>query len=187
MMKKSLVAGYLLILAACQQPTEKVADALLTQEELVKRGSYIVSTSGCNDCHSPKIMTEHGPEPDRNRLLSGHPQDEKTPPITIKDPNWVLFSPGLTSAVGPWGISYAANLTPDDTGLGNWTFEQFEVAIRKGKYKGLEGSRSLLPPMPWQEFKNFTDTDLRAVFAYLQSIKPVKNLVPSPVAPGDLI
>jgi hypothetical protein len=94
-----------------------------------------------------------------------------------------LFNMGSTAAVGPWGTSFAANLTPDDTGIGNWTEAQFVKCIREGKSKGLDGSRMLLPPMPWPGIAKMTDADLSAVFAYLQSIPPVKNAVPNPMPP----
>jgi hypothetical protein len=159
----------------------------LSSEELIKRGDYLVNAIGCHDCHSPKIMTPNGPEPDPERLLSGFPA---TQPITKANSDalksWVLFSFDLTSAVGPWGQSFAANITSDETGIGNWTEEQFFRAIREGKYKGLEGSRTLLPPMPWFVYKNLTDEDLKSIFAYLKSTKPVKNIVPAPIAPKDL-
>ncbi len=154
------------------------------KEDLIKRGEYIVSTSGCHDCHSPKIMTDKGPMPDPERLLSGHPADETLSPYdkeTAK--SYILFNMGLTSATGPWGTSFSANLTPDDDGIGSWTEEQFFTAIRKGKYKGMENGRDLLPPMPWFVYANMTDDDLKAVFAYLKSIKPVNNLVPAPIPP----
>lgn len=158
----------------------------LKDKELIKRGEHLVTVSACHDCHSPKIMTPLGPEPDPERLLSGHPQDEPLPSIPAGSENWILFNMGLTGFVGSWGISYAANLTPDDTGTGNWSFDQFKLAIRKGKYKGLEGSRDLLPPMPWQMYQHFSDDELKAIFAYLQSIKPVRNLVPAPVSITDM-
>ena len=164
------------------QPKKQV----LSQEQLVARGKYLTTIGGCNDCHSPKIMTPAGPEPDPTRLLSGHPQNEKLSKI-IKTNDWLLFNNTLTAFVGPWGVSYAANLTPDDTGIGNWKFEQFLTAIRKGKYKGLEGGRPLLPPMPWQMYRTMTDEDLLAVFTYLKSLPPVDNLVPSPISPDNLI
>jgi mono/diheme cytochrome c family protein len=162
------------------------AEKALSDAELIARGKYLTTVSGCHDCHSPKIMTPEGPEPDPTRLLSGHPKKEDIPKV-IATRDWILFSNNLTAAVGPWGVSYAANLTPDDTGIGNWTFKQFETAIRKGKYKGLEGGRPLLPPMPWQMFRNMTDDDLRSIFAYLKSIPPVDNLVPTPIAPDKLL
>ncbi|MBX2946845.1 MAG: c-type cytochrome [Cyclobacteriaceae bacterium] len=165
---------------------EKTTGIDFSDKELIKRGQHLVTVSACHDCHSPKIMTPEGPVPDPEKLLSGHPKDEKLPAIPAGSQNWILFSQGLTGFVGSWGISYAANLTPDDTGIGNWSFEQFKTAIRKGKYKGLEGSRSLLPPMPWEMYRNFSDDELKAIFAYLHSLKPVENLVPSPIAPNEM-
>lgn len=158
-----------------------------TKEELIARGKYLVNTSACHDCHTPKIMTPTGPVFDTTRLLSGHPSSAPKPKVNkdaLKD--WVLFGQDLTSAAGPWGVSFAANLTSDETGTGNWTEEQFFTAIRKGKYKGLEGSRNLLPPMPWEVYREMTDTDLKAIYEYLQTTKPVSNIVPAPIAPDDI-
>jgi len=189
MKKQLIIATAALVMAACQSQ-QKEAEATLNTElptetsaELISRGEYLVTIGACHDCHSPKVMTDMGPEPDTSRLLSGHPHD--MPVAEVPDNiEWVLFSMDLTTFVGPWGVSFAANLTPDDTGIGNWSFEQFETAIRKGKAKGLETNRDLLPPMPWQMYRTFTDDDLRAIFAYLKSLKPIENLVPQPVRPG---
>jgi len=153
-------------------------------EDPVKRGEHLVNAIGCHDCHSPKIFTEKGLELDPNRILSGHPANEALPAYdatTAK--SYVLFSGGFTASVGPWGTSFAANLTPDATGTGTWTEAQFINAIRNGKYKGLDGSRELLPPMPWPSYRNFSDDDLKAIFAYLKTIKPVENVVPAPIPP----
>lgn len=196
-MKQILIALTGLLLAAvavqCTQnsaPAPELADAQVAKLDsaaLVKRGEYLVTISGCNDCHSPKIMTPNGPEPDPKRLLSGHPAEEALPAITDRKMaapgQWVLFGPSLTAAVGPWGTSFAANLTPDDTGIGNWPFEQFKKAIREGKSKGMDGTRPLLPPMPWFNFAKMSDEDLRAVYSYLKSLPPVKNAVPNPIPP----
>jgi hypothetical protein len=92
----------------------------------------------------------------------------------------MLFSDDLTTAVGSWGQSFAANLTSDATGTGNWKEEQFIKAIREGKYKGLDNTRPLLMPMPWFVYKNLTDDDLKSIFAFLQTTNPVNNLVPAP-------
>ena len=118
----------------------------------------------------------------------GHPADEvytmdAEKSKLIKEQQVAVFSPGLTGIAGAWGVSYAANLTPDETGTGNWTFEQFEKAIREGKSKGLDGARTLLPPMPWPQYRFMNDQDLRAIFAYIQSLPPVKNVVPNPLPP----
>ena len=123
----------------------------------------------------------------QNRLLSKvlaaaacRPDDKKK---LISEQHVAVFSPGLTAIAGEWGVSYAANLTPDDTGIGAWTESQFFKAIREGKSKGLDGTRPLLPPMPWQVYRNMTDEDLKSVFAYLKTVKPIKNVVPKAVAP----
>lgn len=184
-----LPLGLLAVLMSCQTGVDKKETvdqpSVESRAELIKRGRYLVTIGACHDCHSPKVMTPHGPEPDPLRLLSGHPANEKLQPPAIGGiSDWALFSPGLTAFIGPWGTTFAANLTPDDTGTGAWSFEQFKTAIRKGKYKGLEGSRDLLPPMPWQMCRNFTDDDLRAIFTYLQSLPPVENLVPAPIPPA---
>jgi cytochrome c553 len=166
-------------------PAGKPTAQALSQNEMIARGKYLTTVAGCNDCHSPKAMTAHGPEPDTTRLLSGHPANEGIAAIPQKR-EWILFNMGITAFVGPWGVSYAANLTPDETGIGNWDYKQFETAIRHGKSKGLENNRPLLPPMPWQMYRHMTDEDLQSVFAYLKSLPPVRNLVPAPTSPERL-
>ncbi len=164
--------------------TELYEPAITAPLNPVQRGEYLVNSIGCHDCHTPKKFTDKGMEIDVDRLLSGHPANETLGPYdkeTAK--SYVLFSMGFTSATGPWGTSFAANLTPDDSGIGTWTEEQFLNCMKKGLFKGLEGSRPLLPPMPWFNFKNLNDDDLKAIFAYLKSIKPVKNVVPAPIPP----
>jgi len=157
------------MLVFCNQPTIPDEATLIKSENishdsLVKRGKYLVEIMGCHDCHSPKKMGPQGPYPDPDRLLSGQPADM---PIAKFDTgtakNWVLFNGMLTSAVGPWGISFAANLTSDSTGIGAWTEQQFFKAIREGKYKGLDNSRPLLPPMPWPGVAKASDNDLKAI------------------------
>lgn len=160
---------------------EGLVTATTNNDNLVHRGQYLVTIMGCHDCHSPKKMGPHGPELDSSRLLSGHPAGI---PLAQVDPkelqSWVLFSHTATAFVGPWGTSFAANITADETGIGTWTEAQFFKAMRQGKYKGLDNSRPLLPPMPWQVYAQATDEDLKAIFAYLKSTTPVKNVVPAP-------
>lgn len=159
----------------------------MTNEEMVSRGKYIISTSGCNDCHTPKIFSEKGMEPDMSKMLSGHPSAAVMPPYDAKMVGpWILFSPDLTACVGPWGTSYSANLTPSESGLGNWTEEQFMNAIRNGKHMGLDNQRPIMPPMPWQEVRNFSDDDLKSIFAFLRTIPPVENVVPAYQPPSPM-
>lgn len=148
------------------------------------RGKYLVTLMGCNDCHTPWVMKEHGPAPDYTRMLSGHPQDfEIKAPAKLGDGPWIMAAAATNTAwSGPWGVSFTANLTPDpETGLGKWTPETFIAAIRTGKHEGQ--GRPILPPMPWEMHRNATDEDLRSIFAYLQSIPPVRNRVPLPIDP----
>ncbi|HOY49277.1 MAG TPA: diheme cytochrome c-553, partial [Flavobacteriales bacterium] len=143
---------------------------------------------GCNDCHSPKRMGEKGPEIIPELLLSGYPADRpivKFDSKLIKE-GFAMLYPDLTGAAGPWGVSFAANLTPDESGIGNWTEEQFKKALKEGKYKGMDGGRMLLPPMPWVNYINLADEDLHAMFMYLKSLKPVKNIVPQPITPDKM-
>ncbi len=93
-----------------------------------------------------------------------------------------LVNPMLTAWGGPWGVSFTNNLTPDDsTGLGEWTEEAFIQAIKTGKHQGQPNGRGILPPMPWEVIRHATDEDLQAIWAFLQSLPPVVNLVPTPV------
>ena len=95
---------------------------------------------------------------------------------------WILFNEHLTAAVGPWGVSFSANLTPDEeTGIGDWTEEEFIGAVRTGTHRGI--GRPILPPMPWFNLAMATDEDLQAIFAYLQSIPAVANQVPDAIEP----
>lgn len=160
-------------------------DKEMSQEDMIKRGEYLVNFGGCHDCHTPKKgFDENGPIMDLDRPLSGHPADEPLPMIDTTSA-WMHSNMTLTAWTGPWGVSYAANLTPDGpTGLGNWTEEIFIKSMRTGKHMG--AGRPILPPMPWFSVKNLNDQDIKSLFAYLKSIKPVSNKVPDPVPP-DMI
>jgi mono/diheme cytochrome c family protein len=163
--------------------------AAVQQEDLqarrVARGKYIVNTAGCHDCHTPWKVGPNGPEPDMTLALSGHPESMKMPPPPkLGNGPWVWTAAGTNTAfAGPWGVSYTANLTPDRmTGLGIWTEDIFVKTIRSGRHWGV--SRPILPPMPWSVYRNMTDEDLKSVFAYLRTIKPIKNQVPEPLPPA---
>lgn len=151
----------------------------------VARGAYLVRFGSCHDCHTPHRLGPNGPEPDMTRALSGHPGDLVLPPPPGLDAAWSWAGAGTNTAfVGPWGISFTANLTPDpETGLGRWTKEMFVMALRTGRHEGK--GRPILPPMPFQYVGSLTDEDLDAVFAYLQSLPPVHNRVPAPVDPPE--
>jgi mono/diheme cytochrome c family protein len=149
----------------------------------VERGRYLVGAIGCGHCHTPKVMGPKGPVEDRSRLLSGHPEGSALPEAPKPNGPWIATAAwDLTAWSGPWGVSYAMNLTPDEnTGIGSWSEETFVKALRTGKHMGV--SRPILPPMPWDSFRNFSDEDLRSMYAYLRTIPPVHNRVPDPIEP----
>ncbi len=167
-----------LALGACRQDAAQV-----TKASPVKRGEYLVTAMACNDCHTPWKLGMKGPEPDMSRMLSGHPE---AMPITAGPalaPPWgSAGSLTNTAWAGPWGVSFTSNLTPDqETGLGAWDEAMFIAALRSGQHLG--GGRPILPPMPWPAIGKLTDEDLKAVFAYLKSIPPIKNRVTDPLPP----
>jgi len=180
-----------LFISACTPPAEAPAPppaaAAAPVEPPAERGKYLVTVGGCDDCHTPKVFGPEGPKLDMTRRLSGHPAAEKLPktPAGVLGPDkfGALVGNHLSAWVGPWGTSYTANLTPDKTtGLGSWTEEMFVKAIRTGKHQG-EG-RPILPPMPWEQYKQMKDEDLKAVWAFLQTLPPIQNPVPEPVPPA---
>lgn len=124
---------------------------------LVERGRYLAITMGCNDCHTPGTLFGG---PDFSRALAG------------SELGWR----------GPWGISFARNLTPDpETGLGAWTADEIANTLRTGVRKN---GKVLLPPMPWPNTSQMSESDLRALVAYLRSLPPVKHAVPDAQPPG---
>ena len=171
-MKKAMLLAVVAVVFAA------AATAAQTKADRVERGRYLVSISGCHDCHSPKIDAMMTPDP--ARPLSGRPLTTLPP---TQGPNEIRASLDFTAFAGPWGNSYAANLTPDrETGIGSRYDEAaFIKTIRTGKKP--EGE-ALAPPMPWPVYSKMTDEDLKAVFAYLKTLPPVRNFVrasPGPV------
>jgi mono/diheme cytochrome c family protein len=156
-----------------------------TGADLVARGEMLIIGGLCHDCHTTKILGPEGPRPDMNQMLGGHPQEIDIPePFRPAEgsPWTIATNDTLTAWSGPWGVSFGANLTPDEnTGIGIWTEEMFISALRTGRHMGV--SRQILPPMPWEFLAMLSDDDLRAMFAYLQSIPPINNRVPVPLGP----
>lgn len=152
-------------------------------DTLVSRGKRLVESHDCHACHTPMKMGAKGPEPDMAMALSGHPQKLVMPPPPKLDGPWGWVGSNTNTAfAGPWGITYAVNLTSDpDTGIGKWREDEFLGAIKTGKHLGV--GRPIQPPMPWTAYKHLSDTQLRAIFAYLQTVPPVKNRVPDYAPP----
>jgi len=154
-----------------------------SEAQLIALGEHLVKTSGCHDCHTPMKMGANGPEPDMSRMLSGHPEQMKVPAPPPAAPPWIVASAATNTAhAGPWGVSFTANLTPDTaTGLGSWSKETFVQTIKTGRHQGR--GRPILPPMPIPAYRNFTDDELGAIFAYLRTIPAISNQVPEPLPP----
>lgn len=184
-----------IIVSACnnnktETPGDNITQVRQTEkEEMIKRGGYLVLAGGCHDCHTPKQMTAQGPVDDTTKWMAGHLAGTKLPPFdekALQPGNWMLLSPDLTAFIGPWGISYPANLTPDSaTGIGAWGEETFIKTLRTGKHLGQEGGRPILPPMPWFNLAKMEEEDLKAIHTYLMSIPPINNRVPAPLSPQE--
>jgi hypothetical protein len=192
--KKILISTVILCFSvflnsSCKSRTKpENSDIISSNDQVVQRGKYLVSVIGCRDCHSPKRMGTNGVEDIPDRMLSGAQSDSQMP---VVDKNalrsgWELATLDANITVGPWGISFAANITSDPSGIGSWPEENFIRAMKKGKYKGIEGGRTLLPPMPWDDFANCSDDDVKAIYAYLKSTRPVHNVVPLAVDSSDI-
>ncbi|AYN66880.1 diheme cytochrome c-553 [Euzebyella marina] len=185
-MKKLSYKLYFLILIlsiSCKEQPKETTSPIDEQEQVqaqLDHGKYMVDVLGCTDCHTPKKMTAQGPVHDMDRFLMGFDASQPLPPVPDNVPMgpWVLFAGDLTAAVGPWGTSYAANLTPHETGIGNWSLQQFTKALRDGKYKGLETARPIMPPMP-KHYAYLSDEDIEAIFNYLKTIPAKENVVPA--------
>jgi hypothetical protein len=176
------------IAAGCNKsaPGQASAPAESFTAAQVTRGADLVSEWKCNFCHTPEVKGPDGkPIPNPERLLSGHPQDEKIPDVSdmvITSDAFMEFLDNLDNTV--WAsndmLVFSANLTPDnETGIGTWTSAQFVATIRQGQHMGL--GKRLLYPMPWQELAELPDADLISIYAYLRTVEPVRNKVPPPV------
>jgi mono/diheme cytochrome c family protein len=146
-----------LVSCTSEKAEEKAATPAAPAMTPLQRGQYLATVLGCHDCHTPG--TFYG-APDMNRALSG------------SELGWQ----------GPWGVSYAANLTPDSTtGIGNWSEVEIERALRSGVKK--DGS-PILPPMPWPDLARLTPEDMSALITFLKSIPAVSHAVPKAIPPG---
>jgi len=117
--------------------------------EQVKHGWYLVRLAQCNDCHTPS--------------------DEKGIPRID-----MMFGGGARMK-GEWGDVVTPNITPDPSGISHYDEAMFIKTIRTGRASG--GVRQLNPLMPYSYLRNMTDEDLKAIFAYLRTVKPVRHHV----------
>jgi len=152
--------------------------AVESQSDMVQRGKYLVdAVAACGYCHTPRVRADY----DMNMYLAGHPAGQPSPRYNFRmigEGIFIVTAPQLSAFSGAFGTSFASNLTPDkETGLGEWTEEMFIKAMRTGRHQGVESNRKILPPMPVKHYAQMNDEDLKAIWAYLRTIKPVKNEV----------
>jgi len=123
------------------------------QRAIAERGKYIVTATGCGDCHN-------------------------TPGPTGPDPSMYLAGGGKFGFKGA-GIAVSRNLTPDpETGLGNVKDDEIKRVLRNGVFH--DGRMVHHRQMPWNAFANSTEEDRQAVVTYLRLVKPVKHKIPDP-------
>lgn len=189
MIKTVISATLCLFIITCLRTGAGEKDAYSAGNKYAERGKQLVTEGNCDYCHTPLIETKEGLVPDMKRRLSGHPQDAEIPRLPdaeVGSGEWIEFLGTLDSTewAGPWGLTFSTNITPDpETGIGKWTEQVFIETMRTGKH--IDFKRDVLPPMPWQDYGKLSDEDLKAIFAYLMTITPVKNAVPKPVPLPD--
>ena len=119
-----------------------------------KRGEYLVTLAVCADCHTPF--------------------DPQNQPMAGMD-----FAGGTPIEIPGKPRVATANLTPSPSGIPYYTEEIFFSVLRTGH----AGTREISDIMPWRFFSNMTDDDLRSVFAYLKTLKPVDHSVDNSLPP----
>jgi hypothetical protein len=149
-----------------------------------RQGERLVANGRCHACHTPAKVEGDRLVPDASRLLSGYPDRFEGQESSRLHAGWLGIAIASRSAfIGPWGTSFAANLTPDrETGLGGWTEENFVHVMRTGRH--LWSGELFLPPMRKEAFDRYSDSELKAIWAYLRSVPPVRNEVPTARPPA---
>ena len=140
-----------------------------TEAEIIARGRYIATAiQGCG-CHTRE-------KPDGSKDENWHYAGAPNPALATGTP------PNAGWSSRRWKRIYARNITPDqDTGIGKWTEADFIRAMRTGI---TPDRRVLDAQMPWVAFQKITDRDLKSLWAYLRTIKPIKNIPPERI-PAD--
>jgi mono/diheme cytochrome c family protein len=130
-------------------PIQTETPALTAHTADLANGEKLYHASGCHSCHLP---------------TSASGIDS-------------ILPAGGTALKTPVGALYPPNITPDaETGIGTWTEAQFVVAMKQGK--GRDGY-PLIPAFPYTSYAKMSDTDVRDLFAYLKTLKPIKNATPT--------
>lgn len=121
-----------------------------------RRGEYLTTIAVCADCHSP--MNDQG---------------VRTPGMD--------FAGGTTIRFAGSKEASSANLTPAVNGIPYYSEELFIETLRTGRVR----ERKLNDMMPWRFYRNMTDQDLKDIFAYLKTLKPIEHYVDNAMPPTD--
>lgn len=171
--------GYISLgnMGGSSEPAMVQAVSSESDAEMLQRGAYLMTVLDCHGCHSPR--DERG-QIIPGRELTGHPADAPLPewdPSMLEKNALVTIAPTLTAFAGPFGVSVAPNLTPDkETGIGTMTADELIRSWRTGQH--WRHDRPVMPPMPVPAYTGLTDSDIRALHAFLMTLPPVKNKAP---------
>jgi mono/diheme cytochrome c family protein len=120
----------------------------------VTRGRYLTTLASCTECHTPRD--------DKGQFVPG-----------------MEFGGGNTLTYTGKPSAAAANLTPSPNGIPYYNEDLFLETIRTGRVR----ERALSDLMPWSSYRNMTDEDLKSIFAYLKTLKPVDHFVDNTLPP----
>jgi mono/diheme cytochrome c family protein len=118
-------------------------------------GKYLTTIASCTDCHTQQVKGQPVPG--------------------------MAYAGGFQFPMATGGKAVSSNITPDlETGIGNWTVEQFVARFKMYEdstkiHAVSQGQKNT--PMPWSMYATMTEGDLRAMYAYLRTVTPVKNAV----------
>jgi mono/diheme cytochrome c family protein len=122
------------------------------ESDAVKYGEYLVNAAACSDCHTPMVKGQY----DFSRVFGG----------------------GMSFNLGTFKVN-TSNITPDSTGIGAWDetrfMNKFTVYREEKGYNYDPGKANTI--MPLTTYAGMIDPDLRAIYAYLRTVRPVKNKV----------
>jgi len=158
--------------ACAVNSTRETIPADWEQTSYLERGNYLVNYLGhCVGCHTPL-----GPDgqSDKSLFLSGVP---------AKFAGAKAGPPQVAGFPGPRGARvYAKNITPDSgTGIGSWTEDQFVQTFKHGIRP--DGTKYTISPMEWNIYANMKEEDVRAMYRYLRTVKPISNRAPANIPP----
>jgi len=135
-------------------PQKASLGTLPNPSDTLKYGAYLVNAGACMDCHTQNV---------KGQMVAG-----------------MEFAGGRSFRIGNNNIN-SANITPDaETGIGNWTSAAFVQRFKNFADITKTTAVSSTDPqtiMPWYDYAGMTESDLKSVYAYLKTLKPVKNKV----------